>query len=121
MRRKYTVFIFLLASAMYACSKSSGGDNEQDDPVSLDCTTINSSFSEVVFPIINLNCATSAGCHGPGSVQGPGELTNYTQIKANASAVKNAVLSEEMPPGAPLSINDQNAISCWVSAGAPNN
>lgn len=118
MKKKLFIPCLILIVIVWACSKNN--DTEPEPPDDIDCTTVSSSFSTDVFPIISSNCATSSACHGPGSDEGPGELTNYTQIRGSASAVRSAVVSESMPPGRPLSQEDKDAISCWVSKGSPN-
>lgn len=118
MEKKRLITLLAVIFTVWACSKNS--DPEPEPPNEIDCTAVSSSFSADVFPIISTNCATNSLCHGPGSVQGPGELTNYTQIRASAGAVRTAVTSESMPPGRPLSKTDQDIISCWVLNGSPN-
>ena len=118
MGKKQFATLIVVILTVWACSKNN--DTEPDPPDETDCTSVSSSFSANVFPIISSSCATNSSCHGPGSVQGPGELTNYTQIKASAGRVNNAVKSESMPPGRPLSQTDQDIINCWVLNGAPN-
>jgi hypothetical protein len=61
------------------------------------------------------------GCHNTGSVNGPGALTNYTQIKAAAAQIKSSVESGTMPKNGALTTAQKNAISCWVSSGGLNN
>jgi hypothetical protein len=85
-----------------------------------DCTGINATFSANVAPIIQTNCALS-GCHEGGSTNGPGALTNYTQVHNAAAAIKAAVRSGLMPQGGSLTAGQIKTISCWVDSGAPNN
>src|SRR5215217_7713674 len=75
------------------------------------CSEIDSRFSAKVFPIIQSSCATNSGCHATGSSNGPGALTNFTQISQASSAIRTAVLSGIMPKGSSLSIQDKNAIA----------
>ncbi len=89
-------------------------------PPALNCTGVDSKFSTVVSVIIQNSCNTS-GCHNAGSGNGPGPLTNFTQISAAASAIRSSVESGRMPKGSSLTEAQKNAISCWVASGAPNN
>lgn len=84
------------------------------------CDGVSTSFSANVGPIIQTNCAVS-DCHATGSTNGPGPLTNYTQIKNAAVQIKQAVVSRFMPQGSSLTNAQIKTISCWVDAGAPNN
>lgn len=84
------------------------------------CDGINASFSVNVNPIIQSNCAVT-DCHGAGSINGPGALTSYSQIRNAAVEIKSAVISRYMPKVGSLSSSQIKSISCWVDAGAPNN
>jgi hypothetical protein len=101
-----------------ACSKDPGADPGNN---SIDCSGAAKTFSTDVSPIIQHSCATSASCHGNGSLNGPGALTNYTQISNASTDIKNVVLSGRMPLNSSLSIQEKSAIVCWVNSGAPNN
>jgi hypothetical protein len=78
-------------------------------------------FAADIKTIITSKCAIS-GCHN-GS-RSP-NLTTYTGIKNNASAVLSRVTSKAMPPsnssGGSLTQQQINLITCWVNDGAPNN
>ncbi len=105
-------------AAVYAgCSKDTATTNQ---PLPI-CDSAASKFSAKVFPVIESSCATSIGCHGNGSANGPGALTNFTQIKNAAAAIKGAVISGAMPKGSSLSVQDKNAVICWINNGTPNN
>lgn len=89
------------------------------NPSGNDCASINARFATDVLPIIQANCQ---GCHGPGSVNGPGALTNYAQISNAADRIKAAVVSGYMPKDAgPLPAAQIKVIRCWVDSGTPNN
>lgn len=96
--------------------------NDKDEllnPDNGDCTGVNASFANDVLPIIQANCQ---GCHGPGSTNGPGQLTNYTEIKNAAARIRNAVVTGFMPKDAgPLPAAEIRKIRCWVDSGTPNN
>jgi len=51
-------------------------------------------FNKHVLPILQENCQT---CHRPGEIA-PMPLLTYTQARPWAKAIKNAVLSRQMPP-----------------------
>lgn len=96
--------------------------NDKDEllnPGGSDCTGVNASFAQDVLPLIQAKCQS---CHGPGSTNGPGQLTNYTEIKNAAARIKTAVVTGYMPKvGGPLPSSEIRLIRCWVDSGTPNN
>lgn len=99
-----------------ACSKEDNGGSG-----TLDCNSVsNKAFTADINPIIQASCAI-AGCHAAGSVNGPGALTNYTQVFNNRSTIRTAVASGRMPQGSSLSTAQKNSLLCWIDSGAPNN
>ena len=84
------------------------------------CDGVSTSFTANVNPIIQSSCNKS-DCHNASSLNGPGPLTNYSQIKNAAVQIKSAVVSGFMPADATLTTAQIKTISCWVDAGAPNN
>lgn len=113
---KWTLFVIGILVFIFSCT------NKRDEIITpSDCSTINAKFSSDVNPIIISTCAINSGCHGAGSVNGPGPLTSYTLISRAASDIKNAVVSKRMPLGSSLSDADINKIKCWVDSGALNN
>ena len=104
-------FVFISIS----CSKSSGGGT------SLDCNTVsNKAFNADVSPIIQASCAIT-GCHEAGSINGPGPLTNYSQVFNARTTIQSAVSSGSMPKTGSISTSQKNSILCWIQSGAPNN
>ncbi len=101
-----------------SCSKNGSGGNTPP-PVNT-CNGVAANFAADVQPIIAGNCAI-AGCHGPGSFNGPGELTSYDKIKAASGSIKTAVVSRVMPKTGSLTDAQIKSISCWVDGGALNN
>lgn len=97
--------LFLLASS---CKKK--------DATPSNCSTT-LSFSKDIQPIINSNCAIS-GCHN-GSAKP--NLTSYSNVKAETSAIKSEVSSGSMPKGRTMSAADKDALLCWIANGAANN
>jgi hypothetical protein len=110
------VCIALMVVLVNACKKDSENDNSQ--PV--DCGTITTTFSGNVSPLIASSCAKS-GCHSAGSSNGPGPLTNYTQIFNSRVRIREVVASGQMPQDATFSAAQKATITCWIDAGAPNN
>ena len=107
-----SLFIIVLAGA---CAKSNSGDTT----FTLDCSTV-AKFSTEVAPIISSTCATKTGCHASGSIEGPGPLTNYTQIFTSRASIRDAIVRGIMPKEGTLSNAQKNAIVCWIDSGAPN-
>lgn len=76
------------------------------------------SFNSQVLPLMLSYCATS-GCHDQ---NGPNEpLTNYAEVKAWASDIRDRVRYDNMPPVQPLSPSNKQIIIKWVDQGAQNN
>jgi hypothetical protein len=96
-----------------ACSKDSV-------PFTADCSTAKS-FATDVSPIIQSSCAISSGCHATGSSNGPGALTNYSQVFNARSSIRTAVADGTMPQNGSLTTAQKDAILCWIDSGAANN
>jgi hypothetical protein len=92
-----------------------------DNSTSTDCTGPAKSFANDVNPIVQSSCATNSGCHGSGSVNGPGELIGYTRIFNARTDIRDQVSSGRMPLIGSLTAAQKNAIICWIDNGAPNN
>jgi hypothetical protein len=86
----------------------------------LDCSTVPKSWVTDVNPIVQGFCNTS-GCHAAGSANGPGALTNYTQVFNAKAQIRPAIASGLMPQGATLTTAQKNSFLCWIDSGAPNN
>lgn len=112
----YSALICLSFAVIASCSK----DNDDNGGNSLDCSTVAKSFSADVNPLIQASCNV-AGCHATGSTNGPGAITNYTQVFNARSAIRSSVASGRMPQGSSLSTAQKNSILCWIDSGAPNN
>jgi hypothetical protein len=111
---KKTLIFFTLCLVIISCSKD-------DDTPSNNCSSSPKSFAADVNPIIQSSCATNNGCHGTGSLNGPGPLLTYTQVFNARFAIKSAVASGSMPKNGSLTSAQKSAIICWVDNGAPNN
>lgn len=115
--KKIFVLAVVVAIVVFACKK----DHENDgSSATVDCGTITTTFAANVSPLMTSSCAKS-GCHAAGSTNGPGALTNYTQIYNSRVAIRAAVSSGEMPQDATFSATQKAIITCWIDAGAQNN
>jgi hypothetical protein len=112
----FATCILVMTVLVIACKK----DSENDPPATVDCSTITTTFSANVFPLMQTSCAKS-NCHNAASVNGPGALTNYTQIFNARDRIRTAVASGNMPMDASFSAQQKAIITCWIDAGAPNN
>ena len=104
----------------FSCSKSNTGGGNNNGGGTLDCSNVPKTFADVN-PVFQSTCAANSGCHGAGSVNGPGPLLNYTQIFNDRVAIRGAVASGTMPQGSSLPSSQKNSILCWIDNGAPNN
>lgn len=117
---KSAAFSTFVLCIVIGCSKESGGGGGGGN-TSVNCSTVtNKAFAADVSPIIQTVCAV-AGCHAAGSANGPGALTNYTQIFNARTLIRSAVSSGAMPQGSTLSSAQKNSIICWIDSGSPNN
>lgn len=123
------VVILFLGSLIFilSCSKGSStsgtinnGGGGGGGGGTLDCTSVPKSFSTDVNPIVQAFCNTS-GCHAAGSINGPGPLTNYTEVFNARAQIRPAISSGLMPQGSTLSSAQKNSFLCWIDSGAPNN
>ncbi len=111
-----TMILFLSVSIAVSCSKDNGGGST----TTVDCNTVsNKAFAADVNPIIQASC-NQTGCHATAG-NGPGALTNHTQIAGAASSIRSSVSSGRMPKNSSLSTAQKNSIICWIDSGAPNN
>ena|SRR5688572_3580210 len=108
----------LPVALIISCSKSGPGND--DDGAATDCNAVSKKFATDVNPIIQAFC-NQAACHNSGSTNGPGQLTNYTEVFNARIVIRQAVRSGLMPKNATLSTAQKNAIICWIDSGAPNN
>jgi hypothetical protein len=112
----------LVLSLFFACGKdpenAPGGGGSGGSTA---CSSPAKSFAADVNAIIQTSCATGSGCHGSGSLVGPGPLLTYLQVFNARSSIRSAVSSGRMPPNGGLSATQKNSIICWIDSGAPNN
>jgi hypothetical protein len=116
MIKKITGVLAVGMLLLYGCYN----DKEEILYGSSTCDGLNASFAADVMPIIQSSCA-KPDCHAAGSLNGPGALTTYTQIKNAAPKIKSAVVSRFMPEDGSLTTSQIKSISCWVDSGTPNN
>jgi len=109
----------LLTSVLFIVSCSKSG-SDPDTPPATSCTGAAKTFSLDVNPIIQTYC-NQASCHASGSTNGPGPLTNYSQVYSARAVIRNAVATGLMPKNTTLSTAQKNAVVCWIDSGAPNN
>ena len=111
-----SAIIFLLAVIIFlaACSKSAPNEDIET------CTDVLRSFAGDINPIIQTYC-NQPTCHASGSVNGPGPLTNYTQVYNARSVIREAIRSGFMPQEGTLTTIQRNMIICWIDNGAPDN
>lgn len=118
----YSISTLMLLTIFIGCSKSSGGGTGGGGGgFTVNCSTItNKAFTADVNPIVQSICAVS-GCHAAGSTNGPGGLTNYSQVFNARSNIRTAIANGSMPQGTTLSDAQRGSIICWIDSGAPNN
>jgi hypothetical protein len=116
--------IISLVVIFISCSKdggSGGSGGSGGGGGTPDCSAVtNKSFSADVNPIVQSTC-NAAACHASGSFNGPGSITNYTEVFNNRVAIRAAIASGTMPKNTTLSTSQKNSILCWIYSGAPNN
>lgn len=114
----YFLLIICVVLCIVSCSKNSGGNPAPTvDP----CAGLSFKFSTDVQPIINTTCANSANCHGVGSVNSGGPLSDYNSIFNKRSNIKFQVENGLMPKTGSITADQKNKIICWINSGAPNN
>lgn len=113
----------LAIACMLALAVSCSYDNLDEYYSDVICDTIDVSFSESVFPIIERNCL---GCHFDGNSIGV-ELTTYTKIKDKVDEgkilgnIQHAPGFKPMPPNSKLDDCSVSKIEIWINEGALNN
>ena len=118
MKKAFVLTTIILSVIIVSCKKEKESAGNGPEVTPIDCGTVK--FSTTILPLITAKCAT-AGCHAAGSSNGPGALTNYTQIFTSRTQVINAINSNRMPPSGPLTSAEKLQLTCWQDAGAPNN
>ena len=117
MKKNYSIICFIISLLLIfiSCNKSNPGNNN------IDCSTASpKTYSGDVDPIVQSTC-NQPGCHASGSVNGPGPLTNYTQIFSARVQIREAIRTGLMPQNSTLTLAQKTSIICWIDNGAQNN
>ena len=104
-------FVFLL---LFSCSK------KDHSPGNAVCDGTPKNFTTDVNPLVQTYC-NQAACHDNASINGPGPLTNYTQVFNARGEIRGQVEAGLMPQNTTLTTAQKNTIICWIDSGAPNN
>ncbi|MES2780247.1 MAG: hypothetical protein V4651_10165 [Bacteroidota bacterium] len=76
-------------------------------------------YTSDIQPLIAANCAVP-GCHVAGATFP--DLSSYTGLKNNITAVKTRAIDQQtMPAAGPMSSADIAKLQSWIDAGALNN
>ena len=115
--------VVAITITQFSCSKSDSdpNNNPTPNPNTINCSGVNPSFSTEVLPLIETKCAINSDCHGSGSTNTGGPLTNHAQINAKAANIKSQVTNGTMPKTGTISSAQKATIVCWVNGGALNN
>ena len=119
MKKSFLLALAIISIVLIFVSCSKDGDSNGGGST-LDCSGVPKSFSANVNPIVQSTC-NAAGCHASGSFNGPGAITNYTEVFNNRVIIRSVIASGRMPQGGSLSTAQKNSILCWIDSGAPNN
>ena len=114
---KKNICFCLLAGITLLLNACGKGGSSATDP----CAGLSFKFSTDVQPIINTTCANSTNCHGAGSVNSGGPLTDHSKVSLKSSQIKFQIENGLMPKVGSLSTAEKNKIICWINSGAPNN
>jgi hypothetical protein len=115
--KTWLIIAFLIAlttSPIISCTKA------EDESKSLECDNVPKDFTKDVNPIIQTYC-NQATCHDAGSTNGPGPLTNYTEVYNVRDRIRGQVEAGLMPQNTTLTTAQKNTIICWIHSGAPEN
>lgn len=88
------------------------------------CDATKYTYAAVILPILSNTCV---GCHKAGSLGGNIDLSNYTNVKVQATngklvgSITHSTGFSAMPVGGKLQDCQINQIKSWVAAGALNN
>ncbi len=118
--KKMHLFLSVLALLFFFLSCSKSGSDTGSPGSGINCDGTAKTFTGDVNPLVQSFC-NQANCHTNGSVNGPGPLTNFTQVFNARVAIRSAISSGFMPRNATLTTAQKTAIICWIDGGAPNN
>lgn len=97
-------------------------ENEEELFGSNLCQPEITTYSEVIEPIIDNNCALPS-CHDGSNTLLP-NFTILKNLQNNPLLLKNFIVTRTMPPsnsGIVLTVKQIDDIACWVDNGAQNN
>ncbi len=115
MKNVFLIFLFAPFVAFW------NGCKKKDEYKDLNCATVNSTYTDVIKPIIETNC-TGSGCHGTKSSNGDYTTYEGLLIRVNNGTLSKRVLyAKDMPQAGSLSLDDRKKIKCWLDSGAPRN
>ena len=112
--------VFIISCSKGSSTGGTTGGGGSGGGTTLDCTGVPKSWATDINPIIQGFCNT-AGCHAAGSANGPGALTNYTQVFNARTLIRPQIAAGLMPQGSTLTTAQKNSFLCWIDSGAPNN
>lgn len=112
MKKPFLIIIFF-ACVFVSCSK-------KEQATSSTCDNTPKNFTTDVNPLIQTYC-NQAACHDNNSINGPGPLTDYTQVFNARSDIRGQIEAGLMPQNTTLTTAQRNKIICWIDSGAPNN
>jgi len=119
MRIKCIITAFLVCLfAITSCSKE-GSDNNPSNS-NIDCSGAPKTFSGDVNPLVQSVC-NMPSCHASGSTNGPGPITNYTQVFNARAQIRSAISSGFMPQDRTFTTAQKSAFICWIDSGAQDN
>ena len=106
----------------FSCTKEVIDISTPDTSAISFCDTV--TYGTHITDFLNTHCTT---CHVAGG-SGPGDFTNYSEIK---SELDQGDLEEKVfdpntgspmpPPGGGLTTEEKDRLQCWIDAGGPNN
>ena len=116
-----TAFIIACITLFSACTKSSTTAGGTNGNITFSCSGITPGFTNDIQPILNTVCSINSNCHGGGSTNSGGPLTNYAEVNARKSNIRAQILAGTMPQSGTITQAQINAFICWIDSGANNN
>ena len=119
MRIKCFVTVLLVSLfVISSCSKKGSDTNPNNN--NIDCSGAPKTFTVDVNPLVQGVC-NMPSCHARGSTNGPGPLTNYTQVFNARAQIRSAISSGFMPQDRTFNSAQKSAFICWIDNGAQDN
>jgi hypothetical protein len=113
--------ILLFASLLSSCYYDNGDDLMTSTS---DCDTINMTYTQDIEPIMNNSCV---GCHSGSAPSASISLSNYNEVKAQATngnlmgVINHAAGYSPMPKNSPkMDDCTISKIQAWINNGSPN-